>query len=147
MNLKDRLISYGMGDRPEVLRAVSDAILAIEHHDLSREDLNLTLDLLSSSGYKELTNSPVFSDEDWGQFNYGGVKPGDYVKVKKNMYDSSTGLAHNDRVGVVLNISARRVSVRYLGTRGRATMTHPIDNLLSLKHSVQWKTKQNQKED
>jgi len=117
--------------------ALSDALVAMSQHNLSSEEWEAVLQALSASGRSELEDLPLFTDDMWEEFNYGNVRPGDYVKVKPNAYDSDTGSKHNGLVGVLIRVSGRRCLVRYLTHQAPAQMRHPIDSLLSLKHGVQ----------
>lgn len=135
--LQKKLESSGYASRPEVLSAVLDAVYALKAHNLSDGDLRLSMEILSVSGYQELLEFRGYSEEDWQDFDYGNVKPGSYVRVKPDSYDSETGKSHNGRVGILLNISGRRCTVRYLGTKGATSMKHPISNLQSLKYGVE----------
>lgn len=117
--------------------ALSDALVAMNQHNLSSDEWEAVLQALSTSGREVLTASPLFTEDMWEDFNYGNVKPGDYVKVMPNAYDSDTGSKHNGLVGVLLRVNNRRCFVRYLGRTEISPMQHPIDSLLSLKSSVQ----------
>lgn len=135
--LLKKLEDSGYSGHPEVINAVLDAVYALKAHNLSDQDLVLSMELLSGPGYQELQEFRGYSNSDWQDFDYGNVKPGSYVKVKENSYDSDTGRLHNGRVGILMNISGRRCTVRYLGTKGLSSMKHPIANLQSLKYGVQ----------
>lgn len=137
MGLEERLRTFGYEGQPEVTSAVLDAVWALKAHDLTPDQLKLAMELLSADGYKELTTAPTYSEDDWMDFDYGNVKPGAYVRVKPHSYDSDLGAKHNGRIGVLLNIAGRRCMLRYLGTRGRTSMRHPIGNLQSLRYGVQ----------
>lgn len=140
-SLPERLESIGIKkSSPEVFDAVVELVMALRARNMSEQDLRLTLELVGS-GYDEIADYPLYDDESWMDFDYGNVKPGDYVKVKSNAYDSPTGIKHNNRVGRITNISGRRVHVRYLGTSRVSEMTHPIANLQTLVYGLQWNTK------
>lgn len=138
----EKLESVGYKAGSNVHEAVSDALVAIEQHKLSQDEYAAILDLLSKFGRDTLGHYPSYGDDLWQEFNYGNVKVGDYVRVRHDAYDSDTGKPHNGKVGVLLNVSGRRCTVRYIGLRGVSKMFHPIDNLESLKHGVHLKAEQ-----
>lgn len=136
-SLPERLESLGIKESsPEVFDAVKELVTALRLRNMSEHDLRLTLELVSS-GYNEIINYPMYSDDYWVDFDYGNIKPGDYVKVRDGIYNSPTGLKHNGRVGRITNISGRRVHVRYIGTTRVSDMHHPISNLQTLKYGIQ----------
>lgn len=140
-SLPERLESLGIKkSSPEVFDAVVELIMALRARGMGDQDLRLTLELVGS-GYDEISGYPMYDENSWMDFDYGNVKPGDYVKVKSDAYTSTTGAKHNDRVGRITNISGRRVHVRYLGTSRVSEMSHPIANLQTLNYGLQWKTK------
>lgn len=137
----ERLKAIGLKkSSPEVFDAVTELITALRVRDMTEEDLKLTLEIISY-GFEEINSFNIFDGNLWMDFDYGNTKPGDYVKVKDNSYDSPTGTNHNGRVGRITNISGRRVHVRYLGTSRVSDMTHPISHLQSPKHGLQLNTK------
>lgn len=138
----EKLESIGYDPASTVHRAVSDALVAIEQYNLSSSEYTSILDLVSEFGRDTLGQTPTFGDEMWKDFDYGNVVVGDYVRVKKDAYDSITGSPHNGLVGRLLNVSNRRCTVRYIGLRGSSNMFHSIDNLDSMKSRVQLKTEQ-----
>ena len=140
-SLPERLESLGIKkSSPEVFDAVLELVTTLRVRGMSEDDLRLTLELVSS-GYDEIQGYPIYDEDSWMDFDYGNVKPGDYVKVRGGIYETPTGMKHNNRVGRITNISGRRVNVRYLGTSRVSDMTHPIANLQTLKYGLQWKTK------
>lgn len=128
-----------IGHKPgsPVHSAVSDALVAMNQHNLSPEDWEAVLDVISSSGRNELDRFPHVGSDMWEEFNYGNVVVGDYVRVRPDAYTSETGSVHNGLVGLVLRVSGRRCSVRYLGRQAGSPMQHPIDSLTSMKRTVQ----------
>lgn len=132
-NLTNKLISLGYSENSPVFLATMDALISLTAHELTSAEKNIVLDLVSSFGFNEVDSSPLFYDDAWIDFDYGNVRIGDYIRVKDGAYDSLTGEAHNGRVGVLLNLSGRRASVRYLGIRSKSRMSHPIGNLQSLR--------------
>lgn len=135
--IAEKLLALGYSKNSPEFLAIMDALVAISLYNLNDTQLKTVLDLLSSSGYMEVINTPLYSDEAWEDFNYGNIVVGDYVRVKPGSYDSELGSNHNGLVGTLINIKARRCTVRYIGRKGVSTMQHPIQNLQSLKHGVQ----------
>ncbi len=133
----ERVEALGHKVGSPVHSALSDALVAMDQHNLSPDELEALLDLISSSGRAEISHLPPPTDGMWEDFNYGNVRTGDYVKVREDAYDSDTGANHNGLVGVLLRVSNRRCTVRYLGRQEFSPMQHPIDSLLSMKRAVQ----------
>lgn len=136
-----RLITIGYGADTAVYKAVSDVLVVLGDTELTKEDMETAMNLISEYGREDIGTIPLYGFDAWEPFNYGNVKLGEYVRVKENMYDSPTGAPHNGRVGVLLDVNSRRCTVRYLGMQQVSEMRHPIDNLLSIKRGVQLKTK------
>lgn len=141
-SVAEKLESLGHSKGSPVFSAVMDAVASISVHQLSELQESEVLSLISPQGMFELVDTPLFSDDAWMEFDYGNAKPGDYVRVEPDAYDSVTGVNHNSRVGVLLYVKARRCTVRYIGINSTSTMHHPIGKLQSLKYGVQWKTTQ-----
>lgn len=131
----ERVEALGHKAGSPVHSALSDALVAMDQHNLSPDEREALLDLISSSGRAEISQLPTNCE--WEDFNYGNVKAGDYVKVREGVYDSESGSAHNGLVGVLLRVSNRRCTVRYLGRQAVSPMQHPIDSLLSMKSAVE----------
>jgi len=124
----------GFSKNDPIYKALYDILLVLDSSDLSSEDTSILLELLSGTSLEELNQLKEVSE--WGEFDYGNAKIGSLVRVKDNVYDSSTGLRHNGRVGFILSISGRKCRIRYAGTRGSSGLAHPIDNLQSPKYGV-----------
>ena len=137
IELSEKLKSLGFSPGSNIYSAIMDVSATISMHKLSKEDTNTVLNLVGGSNLHEIDNYPMYSNDSWVDFDYGNVRVGDYIRVKPDSYDSDTGAKHNGRVGLLVNISARRCTVRYLGIHHISTMQHPIGNLQSLKHGVQ----------
>lgn len=130
-----RKIEYiGFDPSSPVYKVLFDILTVIENANLSEEDQKTLYQLMSPEGFAEIYN--VLEVREWSEFDYGNVKVGSLVKVKDDAYSSETGKAHNGRVGFLLDISGRRCLVRYVGTRGKSEMRHPIENLQSPKYGV-----------
>lgn len=129
----EKLKALGYTRDSPIFSAVLDIIATISLHDLSSKDEKDVLNLITSQEFEDF---PLLDDTSWVEFDYGNVKPGDYVRIKKDSYDSETGREHNGRVGRLVNLSGRRATVRYLGIKGISPMRHPIGNLQSLKFGV-----------
>lgn len=141
-SVAEKLEALGYSPNSPVFSAVLDVVASISIHNLTEEQEREVLNLVSPQGMVEILDTPLYEEDAWVDFDYGNVKIGDYVRVKPKSYDSDSGLKHNSRVGVLLNLKARRCTVRYIGINSKSTMQHPIGNLQSLKYSVQWKTTQ-----
>lgn len=136
-NTTETLKGLGYVEGSPVFSAVMDALVSVSAHDLTPSEKDTVLDLISSTGQKEIHSLPNERDYTWVEFDYGNVKPGNYVRVLDDAYDSITGVQHNGRMGVLLNLSGRRATVRYIGINSSASLRHPIDKLQSLRYSVQ----------
>lgn len=136
-NFLEKIEAIGHPKGSKTHSALSDALIAMSQHNLPDEGWEAVLQALSTYGRSDLEDLPSFTEDMWEEFNYGNVRPGDYVKVKPNAYDSETGSSHNGLVGVLIRVSGRRCIVRYLTYQVPTQMRHPIDSLLSLKHGVQ----------
>jgi hypothetical protein len=53
------------------------------------------------------------SSETWAQARPGNIVVGDTVRVRSDAYDSTVGVAHNGRVGVVTAIRYGNIFMRY----------------------------------
>lgn len=136
----DKVVQAGYSPDSEVYKAVSDIIVALGQHDLLPDEKETVLDLVSRLGRQDLLGFPGYTEDDWGDFDYGNARPGHYVRVRPDTYDSPTGKVHNGLVGVVVRISGRRCTVRYLANPESSPMTHPIQNIQSIKTVVRLKT-------
>lgn len=136
-NFAEKVEAVGHKPGSPVHSAVSDALVAMNQHNLSSDDWEAVLDVISTYGRNELAKFPFAGDDMWEEFNYGNVIAGDYVRVRPDAYTSETGSTHNGLVGVLLRVSGRRCSVRYLGRQAVSPMQHPIDSLMSMKRTVQ----------
>lgn len=140
-SLRKRVEKLGLREsNPDVYGALIDVLTVLRMRNLSEEESQQVLDLISEKGRDEILDFPVLEDEHWQDFDYGNVKTGHYVRVKPWAYDSLSGMKHNSRVGRVVNISGRRVLVQYLGISGVSDIHHPIGMLQSPKYGLQWKT-------
>lgn len=70
---------------------------------------------------------------EWKQFYLGSVRPGEVVRIKKDAYDSPSGMRHNGLVGVFTSARAGRCMVNYYGRRDGKSHEHAPDNLEVLK--------------
>lgn len=114
--------------------AIVSLAVTLDKFELSDEHKSVVLNLISTTGREQLDNLPQqVLDADWEDFNYGNVKIGEYVRVKKDAYDSPTGSKHNGLVGILARADARRFLVQYLGEHVGSTMYHPEKSLESLR--------------
>ena len=140
-NMRDDLKRVGLGsDYPDGAKA-ADAIIAVlltlSRYDMDDDTKTTVLNIISSRGLRAVKSFPRIVEEDWKDFDYGNVKIGDFVRVKKDAYDSVTGARHNGLVGVLKFMKGGQCSVDYIGVASENTMKHPKERLESLKRSVQ----------
>lgn len=136
--LKDKLAAIGYDGRSKrdakVVEALLSVAVTLNEYDLAEMDENVVLELLSSDGRERLKNLPdKVIKQEWRDFDYGNVKLGDYVRVKKDAYDSESGSVHNGLVGILSFMSGHRCSVNYIGLGAGRTMKHAMEKLESLK--------------
>jgi hypothetical protein len=136
-NLKAELATIGYDGDSNLVQAILAVHVTLSSYQLSPEQQSVALDLLSSTGREALKSMPVFDENSWQDFDYGNVKISDFVRVKKDAYDSDTGSKHNGLVGVLKFMKSGHCSVEYIGLASGNTMKHPKERLESLKRSVQ----------
>lgn len=139
-NLREGLSALGYGDSDEhqkLAQALIAVHLTLSGFGLTKEAQNAVLDLLSEEGRTALDRTPRFSEELWRDFDYGNVKPGAFVRVKKDAYDSDSGSRHNGLVGVLKFMQGGQCSVDYIGLASGNSQKHPMTKLDSLKWGVQ----------
>lgn len=138
-DLEDRLIAIGFDDDHPDGQKIRETLLAvavtIDHYDLSEIGMEAVSELISAAGRRRLREVPqsVLNGSDWEDFAYGNIKVGDFVRVKRDAYDSPTGIVHNGLVGILGFVSGRRCTVNYIGLQSGTTLRHPMDKLESLK--------------
>lgn len=138
--LKDELQALGYGDSEEhqkVVQALLAVHLTLAHAGLTEDAQSTVLDLLSTTGRKALETTKHYAEQDWRDFDYGNVKQGDFVRVKKDAYDSPSGARHNGLVGVLKFMKSGQCSVEYVGLAAGNVHKHPMTKLDSLKWGVQ----------
>jgi hypothetical protein len=141
-NIRQLLESIGYdADNPEgatITNAIIAVSLTLSAFDLSPEGIKTVKSLISSAGWADASTLPVtFTEDSWQDFDYGNVGIGDYVRVKKDAYDSVTGSRHNGLVGRLTFVKSGYCSVEYIGLGTGNTMKHAMGKLQSLKRSVQ----------
>lgn len=134
-DLKNRLTIAGYDENTPVGHAILKLAFVLDNEEISDIKKQLVLDLFSKTGLEQLNSIPVdfLSKNKWVLFDYGNVKKGDFVRVRYNAYDSVTGEKHNGRLGVLIDMKAWRCKVKYIGMPTEELMTHPMDNLESIK--------------
>lgn len=137
-SFRDRLTNLGVETDSDLYHALCDAVVALSYWNLSESDQITALNTISEYGLSKMTSTPIIPDDAWVPFDYGNVRPGEYVKVAPDAYSSDTGAKHNGRLGVVTEVSGHRASVRYITDPSHSLMRHPIDRLLSLKYVVKY---------
>lgn len=138
--LKEKLSAIGYdGTRPtdaKIVEALLAVTVTLESYQLSEEQQDTVLDLLTLAGQDKLSHLPDIQEDSWENFNYGNVKIGDFVRVKRDAYDSDSGKVDNGLVGILTYMSHGRCSVKYIGLSSGKVALHPMDNLESLKSGV-----------
>lgn len=139
--LQQKLEALGYdGSRPRD-RRVSEAMHAItitlENYELSDEESDIVLDLLSDVGRDKLARLPDLQEDHWEDFNYGNVKLGDFVRIRKDAYDTEPGNLNNGLVGVINFASHGRFLVDYIGRSAGNSGFHAMDKLQSLRYGVE----------
>lgn len=138
-DLEDQLIAIGFDDDHEFGEQVRSAALAvaltIDSYALPDDALDTILEIISSHGRKNLESLPqrVLNGSEWDEFALGNVAIGDFVRVKRDAYDSPTGAKHNGLVGTLGFVKGHRCSVNYIGSSTGKTMKHPMEKLESLR--------------
>lgn len=128
-------------DNPEgeqITEAIIAMALTLSQFKLSHEGNQTVRKLWSTWAQADISTLPYQFDEDsWQDFDYGNVTIGDYVRVKKDAYDSVSGSRHNGLVGRLTFVKSGQCSVEYVGLGTGNTMKHAMGKLQSLKRSVQ----------
>lgn len=134
-DLKERLSMAGYPEDSEISRAVTKLAFVLDNEDLSDVHKELVLSLFNKTTLDQINALPLefLSKNKWGPFDYGNVKKGEYVRVRYDAYDAETGQKHNGRLGILLDMKAWRCKVQYIGMSNEELMTHPMDNLESIK--------------
>jgi hypothetical protein len=139
-NLRNELLALGYGDSEEhqkVVQALLAVHLTLAHAGLTQDAQNTVLDLLTTEGRKALAVTPHYTEQDWRDFDYGNVKLGDFVRVKKDAYDAPSGARHNGLVGILKFMKGGHCTVEYIGLAAGNSQKHPMSKLDSLKWGVQ----------
>lgn len=133
-DLAERLNLVGYPDGHNIFETILKLAVVLDNEELSDYERDLVLNLFSTTGLKQISSLPkdFLSKTKWKPFDYGNVKIGDFVRVSLDSYDSETGKKHNGRVGVLIDMRARRCKVKYIGLSTQEFMTHPMENLESL---------------
>lgn len=115
--------------------ALLSLFATLSYSGLSEQQARQVLEIFSLEGLQQLEVTPSKVLEcSWIPFDYGNVKIGDYVRVRKGVYgDSESGVRHEGRVGILIAMSNYRCSIRYIGLHMGNTMIHPMQNLESMK--------------
>lgn len=134
-DLKERLALAGYSDDSEVGHAILKLAFVLDAEEITDIKKQLVLELFTKTGLEQLKALPIdfLSKNQWVLFDYGNVKKGDFVRVRYDAYDSITGEKHNGRLGVLIDMKAWRCKVKYIGMPQEEAMTHPMDNLESIK--------------
>lgn len=134
--LREILEGVGHLKGSDIHEAFLSVAMVLARYDFTEEQENTILDLLSTEGRKEINKLPYSDEEAWENFNYGNVRIGDFVRVKPDAYDSEGGKKYNGLVGILLFMSNRVCTIRYLGLSPDKVVKHNIRYLDSLKRNV-----------
>lgn len=134
-DLKERLIVSGYTEDSEIHKTILRLAAVLDNEEISDLNRELVLELFSKTALDQLNELPLsfLSQNKWKVFDYGNVKKGDFVRVRYDAYDAPTGLKHNGRLGVLIDMKAWRCKVKYIGMPTDESMTHPMDNLESIR--------------
>lgn len=138
-SFRNHLTNAGIETDSKEFFAIMDAMVAFSFHIDDEVSCKRALSVISDFGVKQMESTPLIPEDAWGEFDYGNVHIGEYVKVKPDAYESGNGLEHNNRLGVLTSVSGRRCTVRYITEPQPRQMNHPIDRLLSLRFVVKSK--------
>lgn len=135
--LRAKLVSLGYnGDHADdetVIQALVAVSLTLESFNLSEGAREAILDLLSTTGRQSISTVPEMPEDAWQSFDYGNVKLMDFVRVKRDAYDSETGVKHNGLVGILTSMRGGVCTVEYVGLASRSSQRHSMEKLDSLK--------------
>lgn len=136
-NLRAKLVSLGYDgshrDDESVIQALVAVHLTLDTLGLSKDAQGAVLDLLSTHGRDSIAEVPEIYEDSWIDFDYGNVKLMDFVRVKRDAYDSDSGAKHNGLVGILLDMRGGQCTVKYTGLASRNIQKHPMSKLDSLK--------------
>lgn len=136
-NLRAKLVSLGYNgdhaDDESVIQALVAVHLTLQSFELSKDAQGAVLDLLSTTERAKIDAVPEFPEDAWQDFDYGNVKIMDFVRVKRDAYDSDTGVKHNGLVGILLHMRGGVCTVEYIGLASRNSQRHSMEKLDSLK--------------
>lgn len=137
-NLQKQLESLGYDpvgkESSKIIKAVIAACLSLAEAGLSKESLKTALNLLQPDS--RMAMDAWFREHEevqWGEFDYGNTKIGDFVRVKKDAYDSSSGEPHNGLVGKLTYMRNGKCTVEYIGLGAGNSSFHPMEKLESMK--------------
>lgn len=120
-------------ERAQIVDALVAVFLTLDHSDLRPEMYDVVFRFVTPEGQGALNMTKEYLDRSWQDFDYGNVKIGDYVRVKKDAYPDGTGARHNGLVGKLIDMRAGKCRVQYIGLAVENEMNHPKENLESLK--------------
>lgn len=136
-NLRAKLVSLGYNgdhaDDESVIQALVAVNLTLESFGLSGDAQEAVLDLLSTNGRDGMEKVPEITEDSWQNFDYGNVKLLDFVRVKRNAYESESGAKHNGLVGILTYMRSGQCTVDYIGLASGTSQRHPMEKLDSLK--------------
>lgn len=136
--LRGQLSSIGYGEETKETKAIADAVVAVcltlSEIDLELSSMSVVLQLLNPESRTIIESwHRAHSGEMWADFDYGNTKIGDYVRIKKDAYDSVSGSKHNGLVGKLTHMRGGKCSVDYLGLAAGNSSQHPMEKLESIK--------------
>ena len=131
-DLEKKLLA--MGHDEQTARAVVSAMVSVDKYGLSEDQKYAVYSLMSVEGFAALRGLPdAVAFGTWTKFDWGNMRDGDYVRVKKDAYTAPSGVNHNGKIGRIANLYGGRCRVDYIGLDTGSAMTHPVGFLESLK--------------
>lgn len=134
--LRERLESFGFHRGNPVHDTMTAVALVLGAAELTEEQRDTVLDLMSTEGRNSEYDLGLVGDDAWEDFAYGNMRVGDYVRVKKDAFDSNIGSLHNGRVAKLVHMSSYVCTVSYLGIPAERQVKHNMNKLQSLKRNV-----------
>lgn len=133
-------------DDESLIQALVAVHLTLQTFGLSEDAQGAVLDLLSTKGQDGMSEVPDITEDSWQNFDYGNVKLLDFVRVKRDAYDSDSGARHNGLVGILTYMRSGQCTVDYIGLASGNTHRHPMEKLDSLKVVYNRRPSKNNKE-
>lgn len=118
----------------KIIDSMIGMCLTLAEYDLSESELATALSLMQPESRLVMGAwAQAHTGVLWSDFDYGNTKIGDYVRVKKDAYDSKSGETHNGLVGKLSHMRGGKCTVEYIGLGAGSTSYHPMNNLETIK--------------